>query len=294
VVLYVVMPWLSLSLMAALASATADALLKRHFAYLSPYGMGALRLAYTLPWLAAALFFIPWPAVDRTFFTAIACGLPLEILALLCYMKAIKVSPLSLTLPFLAFTPAFLVISGYLMLHETLTWQGMLGIALIVAGSYCLNFSETKTGLLAPFASILREPGSRLMLVVAAIYSVTSAIGKLGVLHSSPAFFGIVYFCCLGTLMIIFMPLVGGLPVRSIGTKPLAGLAVGAVYAVMVFSHMAAISMVQAAYMIAVKRTSLLMGVLYGAFLFREERIGERFFGAAVMLCGVFLIGLSG
>jgi drug/metabolite transporter (DMT)-like permease len=132
------------------------------------------------------------------------------------------------------------------------------------------------------------------MLVVAAIYSVTSAIGKLGVLHSSPAFFGIVYFCCLGTLMIIFMPLVGGLPVRSIGTKPLAGLAVGAVYAVMVFSHMAAISMVQAAYMIAVKRTSLLMGVLYGAFLFREERIGERFFGAAVMLCGVFLIGLSG
>lgn len=287
------MLWLPLSLLAAFASATADALLKRHFVHLSPYGMGIVRLAYTLPWLIAALLFIPWPAVDRTFFIAIACGLPLELLALLCYMKAIKVSPLSLTLPFLAFTPAFLIVSGRIILHETITWQGISGILLIVTGSYCLHFSETRTGLLAPFRAIAREPGSRLMLLVAFIYSVTSAIGKLGVLHSSPAFFGIVYFCCLGLLMLFFLPVVPGTTVRSLGSKPMAGLAVGAVYAVMVFSHMAAISMVQAAFMIAVKRTSLLMGVLYGAYLFREERIRERLMGAIIMLSGVFVISLS-
>ena len=286
--------WLPLSLLAALASATSDALLKRGFVHLSPFGMGAIRLAYTLPWLAAALLFIEWPAVDRTFFLAIACGLPLEILALLCYMRAIKVSPLSLTLPFLAFTPAFLVVSGRIILGETLTWRGILGIALIVAGSYCLHLSEMRSGFLQPFRAIAREPGSRLMLLVAAVYSVTSAIGKVGVLHSSPAFFGIVYFCSLGAAMLVMVPLVPGTSVRSLGARPLAGLAVGAVYAVMVFSHMAAISMVQAAYMIAVKRTSLLVGVLYGALLFREGHIRQRLVGAAVMVAGVLVIGFSG
>ncbi|HPI92871.1 MAG TPA: DMT family transporter [Deltaproteobacteria bacterium] len=288
------MLWLPLSLVAAFASATADALLKRHFHHLSPYEMGAVRLVYALPWLAIGLLFIPWPAVDRLFFTAIACGLPLEITALLCYMKAIKVSPLSLTLPFLAFTPAFLVLSGRIILHENLTFGGMLGILLIVAGSYCLHLSEIRAGLFAPFRAIAREQGSRLMLLTALIYSITSALGKLGVLHSSPAFFGIVYFTCLSVIMLAVMPLVPGLKMQRLGGKPLAGLTVGITYAVMVFSHMAAISMVQAAYMIALKRTSLLIGVLYGAFLFREEKIYERLIGAAIMLGGVFAIGLFG
>jgi len=46
--------------------------------------------------------------------------------------------------------------------------------------------------------------------------------------------------------------------------------------------------------MIAVKRTSLLFGVLYGAWLFREDKITERLTGAFIMLIGVFLISLYG
>jgi drug/metabolite transporter (DMT)-like permease len=294
VVTWKTMPWLPLSLAAAFASATADALIKGHFRHLSPFEMGAVRVTYTLPWLAVSLLFIPWPSPDRLFFAAVACGLPLEIIALLCYMKAIKASPLSLTLPFLAFTPAFLMLTGWLILHETLSPEGVSGILLIVAGSYCLHLSRIRKGLLAPFAAIAREPGSRFMLLAAFLYSITSAIGKLGVLHSSPAFFGIVYFICLGILMLAMMPMVPGARMASLGSKPLAGFAVGAVYAVMVFSHMAAISMVQAAYMIAVKRTSLIIGVLYGAFLFREENIPERLIGAVIMVCGVLVIGFFG
>lgn len=286
------MTWLVLSLAAAVSSATADALLKWRLGYLSPYEMGAVRVGYALPWLAPVLFFIPWPRVDHVFYAVIACGLPLEIIGLTCAMKAIKVSPLSLTLPFLAFTPAFLILSGWAILGERLSLQGVLGIALIVAGSYTLHISKAKNGLSAPLRAIAREPGSRLMLLVSMIYAVTSALGKVGVLHSSPAFFGIVYFSCLSVLMLLLMPLVPGARVASLVSKPLSGLAVGAVFGFMVLSHMTAISLVQAAYMIAVKRTSLLFGVLYGAFLFREEDIGERLLGAAVMVCGVFVIGL--
>jgi drug/metabolite transporter (DMT)-like permease len=56
------------------------------------------------------------------------------------------------------------------------------------------------------------------------------------------------------------------------------------------FCHMMAIAQVEAAYMIAIKRISLLFGVLYGAWWFGERDIPERLAGAAIMVAGVFVI----
>jgi uncharacterized membrane protein len=49
-------------------------------------------------------------------------------------MKAIRVSPLSLTLPYLAFTPAFMIFSGYVFLNEMPNLWGIAGIVLTCAG----------------------------------------------------------------------------------------------------------------------------------------------------------------
>ncbi|MEN8177083.1 MAG: EamA family transporter, partial [Pseudomonadota bacterium] len=46
-------------------------------------------------------------------------------------------------------------------------------------------------------------------------------------------------------------------------------------------------------YMIAVKRTSLLFGMLYGAYLFREPGLGSHLIAGLVMLGGVALIAMS-
>ena len=58
----------------------------------------------------------------------------------------------------------------------------------------------------------------------------------------------------------------------------------------MIASHMTALNLTKVAYMISVKRISLVIGVLYGYFLFRETNIGERVFGALLMLTGFILI----
>jgi len=288
------MEWLFLSLSAAFFSATADAVTKKSFSNLSAYGMGAVRYVYTLPWLAVSFLFIPVPSPDRQYFLSLACGLPLELLAVLCYMQAIKRSPLSLTLPFLAFTPLFLILTGRILLGEIITWSGGLGIFLIALGSYCLNLSKTKDSLLGPIKAIVKEPGSLLMLLVAFLYSLTSAIGKVGVLHSNPWFFGITYNAGLSLLMLFTFRFSPGARVGHLVSKPLAGLMLGGIYAAMIFCHFLAISLVQAAYMISIKRMSLLFGVLYGAFLFREQKITERFTGAVIMAVGVLIIGFFG
>jgi len=289
------MDWLFFSLLAAVSLATADAITKRYFSDSSAYEMGLVRLLSALPWLALSLFFIPWVKPDRVFYICILLGLPLEATAFFCYMKALKSSPLSLSLPFLAFTPGFVILTGWLVLGEQVTAGGFGGIVLIIAGSYVLNLSKASSGFFEPFRAILREPGSKLMLLVSFIYAFTSVIGKLAVLHSNPYVFGAIYNIALISLMIALIPFSREAdPVKGFMKKPLAGILLGATMSLSVFSHFIAISRIEAAYMISVKRTSLLFGVLDGAWLFREEQITERLTGAVIMLIGVFLISLYG
>jgi drug/metabolite transporter (DMT)-like permease len=285
------MIWFPLSLLAAFGLATVDAMTKRFFSDRSPYEMAMIRFLYTLPWLIGSLFFIPMARPDGMYFLAVAAAAPLEVCATYCYMKAIKLSPLSLTIPFLAFTPAFIIITGWVLLGERLGPMGIVGIILIVAGAYCLNISSLRKGILSPVRAIFKEPGSRLMLLVAFIYSITSVLGKIGVLHSNPYFFGSTYFIVLTVLMSCLMPFTGRVVLKHHKFFHLKGAAIGAIYALMVFSHMLAISKVEAAYMVSVKRTSLLFAILYGALWFKEKKIGERFLGVVIMLAGVFIIG---
>ena len=84
------------------------------------------------------------------------------------------------------------------------------------------------------------------------------------------------------------------LSTRRTALALLMGLALGAVVFISEISHWIAISQTQAAYMIALKRTSILFAVLYGAWLFREEHVRERLVGALIMLCGVVCIAAFG
>ncbi len=288
------MLWFFLSLVAALSQSGNDAISKRFFSDLTPYEMGLIRLLFALPFLLAGLRVIAWPPLDRTFWWCMGVGLPLELIAFLCYMRAIKVSPLSLTLPFLAFTPAFVILTGSVILNETLSKWGILGIMLIGIGSYVLNLSDAKQAWNAPFKAVFKEQGSWLMLLTAMIYSLTATIGKLAIQHSSPEFFGISYFVFFAFLLMVLFPFMPGARVSHLIRRPLIGLFAGLSLVTMIFSHTYAISLVQAAYMLSVKRSSILFGVLFGAIIFKEEKVSERFLGAAIMMVGVLIIGFWG
>jgi drug/metabolite transporter (DMT)-like permease len=285
--------WIVYSLLTAFSLATSDALTKRVLASRDEYGVAWLRLLFALPLLLISLAFVEIPSLDRTFWLATFCALPLEIAAIILYTKALKASPISLSVPFLALTPVFLIGMSFLMLGEGVTVAGGMGILLMAAGSYSLNLHKVREDILAPFKAVVREKGSLYMIAVAFIYSITSSLGKLAIDHSSPVFFGSFYFVLV---TIFFTPVAlgkmkGGMSVSKKDYMPLA--AIGITYALMIIFHMIAMSMTNVAYMISVKRTSLLFSVAYGHFLFREERIVEKTVGAAVMLAGFILIVLS-
>ena len=56
--------------------------------------------------------------------------------------------------------------------------------------------------------------------------------------------------------------------------------------------QMLAVSLTLVAHVIAIKRTSTIMSVLWGFLIFKEAGIKERLPGAGIMVVGVLLISL--
>ncbi len=284
--------WVLLSLISAFTLATSDALTKKALAHSNEYLVAWFRLLFSLPLLLFIWIFVPMPKLDYGFYKAFVLALPLEIIAIVLYIKALRISPLSLTLPFLSLTPVFLIFVSYVILGEKISFQGGIGIISIAVGSYTLNLHKIRGGIFEPFRAITKEKGSVIMIIVATIYSITSSLGKMAIEHSSPLFFGVTYFIAV---TICFAPIalkMGNTELKSfISERRVKALLLpGLFFSVMIASHMVAISLAKVAYMISIKRTSLIIGVIYGYLFFKEKNIRERLTGATLMFIGFFMI----
>ena len=292
------MDWFSLSLICALALATADALTKRLFADTGAAELLVVRFAVPGALLLPLALHNGLPPVPAAFWGWLGVLVPLELAAMAVYVTAIRDAPLHLTLPYLAFTPVFNVLTGYLVLGEEVSAAGFSGILLVTLGAYLLNLEhlgERGARLwLAPLAAVLRERGSRLMLAVAGIYSLTSVGGKAAMEYTTPWVFGPFYYGVIGATLAA--GLLAGRPrtLAVVARRPLQAVAVGGLMAVMVVTHFLAVARVEVAYMVSVKRTSLLFGIVYGALLFGERGLARNLGAGLLMVAGVAVILIAG
>lgn len=290
------MEWLPIALLSAFSVATADALTKRYLSGYSAQESIMVRLGLTGVLLAPMILINPLPPTPTVFWVWIAILIPLEVLAMSLYVMAIRDSPLSLTLPYLAFTPVFVIATGWLILGETITPLGSVGVCLVVIGTWLLNIEHATIDYrtwMAPFRAILRQPGARLMLAVAVIYSVTSVLSKEAMQYVGPIAFGPFYFALIGLLTILVLGPVAGCSIKVLWRKPGWHVLIALAMAVMVISHFLALDRVEVAYMISVKRASMLFGILYGAWWFSERQVGQHLLAGALMLSGVALIAFN-
>lgn len=288
------MLWFTLSVAAAFGMATNAALLKKYFSDVSAWDMGLIPFFYASPLCIATLLVIDVPPIQDGFYSTLAWLLPLTGVAFLLHFRALYLSPLSLTMPFLSFTPVFVILTGDLMLGETLSAPGILGILLVVAGGYILNLDSARHGLLGPIRAIFREPGSALMLLVASLYGVTSVGGKVLIIKSSVMFGPMLLFALFGPVFLIVLTLSRKVSVKTVLRRPILGMTVGILLFAEILFHNLAISMVNAAYMVTIKRVAGIFSVIYGRILFGEKGILFRLAGTLTMIAGAAVIVLLG
>ena len=288
------MLWLFLALGSALSLSTADALTKKGLSDLPATEMGYARLFYGVPWMIIPFLLTPAPSLPPVFWLWILGVLPFEIAALFLYMKAIKVSPLSLTIPFLAFTPVWMILIAWLLLGELPNVWGGLGVIVVASGAYVLNVDHSRQGILEPVRAIFREQGSWIMLIVSLLYAITATVGKKLIIMAGVWYFAPMYFLGLTALLWPVLRLTGHLNVSRLFSRPIWGLSVGLCNTIMIYTHGLAIIAAPAAYMMAVKRTSLIFAVLYGRIMFNDAGFRQRLTGAALMFAGLCLITIWG
>ena len=286
------MLWFIFAFLTALFEATKDVLSKKSLKDIDEYVIAWSLPCFALPFLLPILLFTEIPPLGERFWLALVTGGTLYAFTLVLYMKALKSSDLSITVPMLTFTPLFLLITSPLMVGEFPGIFGLIGIFLIVTGSYLLNVNKKTQGYFAPFKALLKEKGPRSMLVVAFIWSITANIDKIGLQNSSPLLWVIAVDTYVALLMLPLCMFRRNRKTAQIRANWRALLTIGLFGGLTAVCQMTAISLTLVAYVISIKRTSAIGGVLFGYLIFKEKGIRARLVGAIVMVFGVLFITL--
>src|SRR6056297_2767450 len=79
------------------------------------------------------------PTFEPYYFLLATISIILNLAANFLFLRAVQISPLSLTTPYLAFTPIFSAITGLIFLGQIPNIFGWLGILIILAGAFVMN-----------------------------------------------------------------------------------------------------------------------------------------------------------
>lgn len=284
------MLWVLYTLISAFSWATADAFTKKISYKFDDYIVIFSRFLYATPFLLVLLFFIEIPSLNNIFWITLIISLPIEVIAWILYIKAIRVSPLSLVVPFITLTPVFLILTSFLILGEFPTLTGLIGIFFVVFGAYLLNIQDIKKGLLAPIKAIFKERGCIFMIIVAFLFSINTNLGKVLARESSPMFVSATYFPLVAIILFTILMIKSKNNINQLYQDKKMQIFSGFFFALMMIFHYLAVMLVIVPYMSSVKRTSTLFGTLYGWLIFKERNISGRIIGTIIMLVGVSLI----
>jgi uncharacterized membrane protein len=286
------MEWIAYSFLTALFESLKDVLGKKSLEKCNEYIVAWSLRIFAFPFILPLLVFTKETVLGNRFWPALLAGGTLNIVTTILYMKAIKTSDLSVTVPMVTFTPLFLLLTSPFIVGEFPSLKGVFGILLIVAGSYLLHLKEKKKGLLAPFKAIVKEKGPRLMLTVAFIWSITSNIDKVGIQNSSIVHWAIAMHIFSIFAMIPVVLVTSCSSISQVWKRQKVLFPMGFVNALKYIFQMAAIQLTLVAYVISIKRTSAILSVVLGFLIFKEKGFRERLTGSVIMIFGVLLITL--
>lgn len=207
-------------------------------------------------------------------------------------MKALKESPLSISLPMMAFNPIFTGLLAYVFGGKPLSVLGWIGALCISIGIYLNNFKRHQS-IFQPFQSILKEPGARHMLLVALLWSIGAYASKLRV-DGSNALFSTFSGSIIGVVTIFIAAVLSKKTIAFSVIKKhnLLLLPVGICYFLATYFSNVALSVGSAATVFTLKRSSIVLSSLSGKFLFKEQFSGWKYIALGLIGAGMLCISL--
>lgn len=286
------MVWFSFAFLSALFAALRNLLAKQQLEDINEYVIAWSSRFFSLILLLPLLLKSEKPHLGHQFQTAFIVTLILQIFANLLYFRALKASDLSLTAPMISFTPLFLLVTSPLIIGEFPSLIDLLGIFLIVGGSYVLNLQNKQENFLSPFITLVKEKGTRLMLVVAVLWSILANLNKLGTANSSAIFWATATSATVSSALFFIMLSQSKIKLKQIRAKFFFLLVNGILQGLIMLCSLKAFELTLVANVVAIKRISILISVLLGHCFFGEQGLQQRLTGAVIMFIGVSIVTL--
>lgn len=217
----------------------------------------------------------------------------LNLVANLAFLEAVRIAPLSVTIPVLSLTPVFTTLLAIPMLGEVPSARQLGGVALVVAGVVWLHAAGGRGASVANlWRSLWHERGSQLMALTALLWSVAMPLDKLALAAAGAPFHGLALNLgvAAGTLVVLASRGRTG-ELRRLGAHwPLLSLLVlvGGVALVLI---LLAITETWIGFIETMKRgLGSFLALVWGRLFFGEPIAGNKLVAVALIAAGVALI----
>ncbi len=255
----------------------------------------SVSILLTLP-PAAWILWHDWPINPL----GIVIGLSASIVHCLYWYalaKALEHGDLSHVYPIGRSAPAFVLLFSVLILHETATGWGVIGILLVVVGAYAINLKTLSLrGLSEPIRVLRHDHALRYALLTLAAVTTYTIVDDRGVEYGN----AIVYFFLTNTCSSLLFTLY----IRRVRTKAQylgtfkrqwrivllnAVLASGG-YTLMLMAY----TLERASYVSGLRQLSIPIAVMLGGHVLREPHKAIRFGASCMIVTGAVCIALLG
>ena len=295
------MLWIILSLTASIFYALRHVVIKKYLKDVDTLLMAFSYRFFSVLFLLPLLLVLNVEPTTKLFWIITFSTAVLTAVASILQIKAIQKYELSISVPFLAFVPLFMVLSVYLVYKELPEYYALIGIFILVAGSFILT-AGNNNGKWYTVRNIFQSKGSVFFFIVAVIFGITSTIDRIAIEDvMNDGFTYTFYWHILSTILfsfIFFNKRKNKLYLAQVKMY-IRGFVLQGVFGITAFLlQMLAIEKAfqleaNVLYIKAITLLQLLISVVFGIFLFKEKHVRNKLLGAVVMIIGALIIILS-
>jgi drug/metabolite transporter (DMT)-like permease len=285
--------WYILALISAFFSAAAAIFEKKALFKERAVTFSTLFALFNLLLAIPFFFFINYSLLTTSGLVVVFVKSILESLAFLCVMIGLKNLEISKALPLLVLTPGLIAIFAFLILGEALTSIEIIGLILLLVGTYILQL-KSRQGFFDPWKSFLKSKGYYYIIASLVLFTTTSILDKAVLKNFKVplnAFMGFQHLF-LGIIFLIYL-LISTNPQEFKLTFKRSWKIIFAISIFTIiyrYSQYSAVKVAPVALVIAIKRISVFFAIVIGGRLFKDHNLLQRTIATAIMTLGAILI----
>ena len=264
-------------------------LIKQHAAKFSTT-LALFNVLISLIYIPFVDFGISWQAIFFIFVASIFGSVAFLFLA-----KGIRHTEVSISSPLLNFGPAVTALLAFILLGEIITGWQILGIGVLIVGTYVLEVDHHPRHLLEPFKKMLKSKYIMFIFFAILLYGLSGIMDKYILTEFKLNIYTFLFFVHI-FVAIIFLLIMsvyyGGIKEIASGLKSLwkyVGL-IAILVTLARLSYLQAVSLTFVSLVVPIKRLSTLLVTIFGGTFFHEKGLPLKIIGCIIMLIGVFFL----